>query len=60
MKYWEIHSDERMSAFLELERVTIGQLEPRRLCCSVFDLCGLGLEMIRSLENDLCVFLRHN
>ena len=26
----------------------------------VFDVCGLGLEMIRSLENDHFVFLRHN
>ena len=24
-----------------------------------FDLCGLGLEVIQSLENDLRVFLRH-
>ena len=47
-----VHSDEPLSAFLELEPPQI------RLKCvrSVRS----GLEMIRSLENDLCVFLRHN
>ena len=55
-----VHSDERLSAFRELARLTIRQWARQLRLNLCFDLCGLGLEMIRSLENDLCVFLRHN
>ena len=54
-----VHSDELLSALLELERLTIGAVGASQIRLK-FNLCGLGLEMIRSLKNDLCVLLRHN